>query len=667
MTTLEEPGTFGRNAATVDVRDIDSGEFAARYACDRFTAMVVASRLRYIIEHVCQGVLTSAFSLILRDWYDFAATLTAPPELDYLMPAVNEHSIYFIGTMMDAVRNTVEEFGPDNLRPGDVLVCNDPYRTGTHVNDTLFCRPVFRDGKVVTFVSIQAHMADMGGIVPAGFSGTKRNVYENGLVVGPNLLYRDERPVKSTWNFFFDNTRFGEIMAPDLITICESLKLGEQLVLETIDRYGLGVVFGAMRYACDAVESNLRRAIGQFPDGDYFGEGLIDCDGIDDSEEYVVKVKVSVRGERAEVDLSGTSRQARTSINCAWPDVKSIVAQCFKKLFDPRTSFTSGAFRPIDIILPEGTVVSALPPDGAIMLYWESSYALMSAFMKALSPALGAEAVGGEVLSFPLHNANGRREDGSTWISMAQTGGEHGAWGGSKVGDADSYNVNTAANSIDPPTESIEAEVPLVLARKEITIDTAGPGYHRGGAGILKDAIFLTDAEHYSMCLHMRDGYSHGVNGGFDSPNSGGVWIFEPEVVAPGGAPRLVGVGPDSYRASVPVAGILDEDTKRPDRVNGKLHYFARVPVWPTKRHAAFRYLTPGGGGWGDPFSREPERVLKDVRDEYVSIEGAARDYGVAVVGDPHHDPEGLRIDQDATFQLRSVGHSTPDGDPATG
>ncbi len=157
-------------AQALYLKDLSNEEFQRRYDCDRFTATVLANRYRYIVNHMCGGLLTTAFSIILRDWYDFAATISGPPEMDYPMPAVSNSLVLFLFTMPEAVSNTIEEYGVKNLRPGDVLVCNDPYRVGTHVNDVCFIRPVFYGEKLVGFVNIQAHMLDMGGSVPAGFS-----------------------------------------------------------------------------------------------------------------------------------------------------------------------------------------------------------------------------------------------------------------------------------------------------------------------------------------------------------------------------------------------------------------------------------------------------------------------------------------------------------------
>jgi N-methylhydantoinase B len=633
------------------LRDLSEAEFEERYHCDRFTATVLASRFRYTVQHMATGLLNNAFSLVLRDWYDFATTLSGPPEKNYPMPAVGESLVLFTGTMSDAIRNSVVEYGVDRLKPGDVLFCNDPFRTGTHVNDTCFIRPIFHEDKVVGFANLQAHLLDMGGPVPGGFNATQRNIYEGGIVIGPQLLYENDKPVKQAFNLLFDNIRFGSIILPDIKTIFENLALGERLVLETIDRYGIEAYHGACDYCLDVAAESMRDALERIPDGVYEASDWIDCDGVDDEEDYTVHVRITKRGGRAEVDLSGTSRQARTCVNGTWLDTKTAVGAAFKFLLDPRTPFTSGAYRDIDIVLPEGTFVSAMPPDGAVFLYWESTLTVLNAIFRALEGALGEHAVGGDFGSISGHNANGVLEDGTPWVSIGTTGGEHGPWGATREGDADSYTVFYLANNIDPATEAIESDVPVVLLRKEYAPDTAGAGANRGGAAVLKDSLWLDPSEHYSQPLHFKRASGMGVNGGRDG-RAGGVWVFEPEVFD---IPNERGMPPstfDTLRRGTAVAGVLDPETLEPDP-NGEYFFFARVPIWRTKPYTMFRYLTNGGGGWGDPLERPPERVLLDVRDEYVTIEGAARDYGVVVKGDPITDPEGLELDAEATVQLR--------------
>lgn len=644
------------------LRSLTDDAFEERFGCDRFTATVLANRYRYIVEHMCTGLLTNAFSVILRDWYDFAATISGPAHLDYAMPAASNSLHVFIGTMADAVRNAVEEYGPERLAPGDVLICNDPYRAGTHVNDVCFTRPVFADGQLFGFVNLRAHMLDMGGPVPGGFSSTKRNVYETGVVIAPQLLYCGDEPVRSTWSLIFDNARFGELMLPDVKTIYANLLLGESLLQESVQRYGRTASWGAMAYACDASAGSMALGISGVPDGEYLAEDLIDGDGIDDSEEYRLHVRIVVQGSRMEIDFSGSSRQARTAINAGWLDTKTAVYTALKFLLDPRSPFTSGALRNVDICLPQQAFMHALPPEGAIFLFWESTLPIVLTIFKALRDAPGVRGIAGDFGSLALHNANGVTPDGMPWVVVALTGGEHGPWGATAQGDADSYNVPFMGNNLDPAIEAVEASSPVLILRKEYVADTAGAGRFRGGAAVVKDSLWALEAEHHTMPLHFKTPSGFGVKGG-GAGTTGGVWMWEATSLDVANDGYIPALDDDVYQQSTPVAGVLDPETRRPDQ-EGEYFHFARVPVLRTQPGAVFRYLTNGGGGWGNPFERDPDLVKRDVRDGYVTLAGAERDYGVVITGDPEADPEGLIFDEDATRDRRSGNGESSSASP---
>ena len=633
------------------LREMSDAEFESLYSADRFTASVIRNRLHYAVEHMSTGFLREAFSPIIRDWYDFACTISGPPQQDYPMSVVSNSLVVFLGTMGEAVRNSVTEFGPENLRPGDVLICNDPYRAGSHVNDVLFVRPVFHDGEIVSFVNVRAHQLDIGGIVPGGFSGTKANVYENGLVIPPMLLYREDQPVRSTFSMIFDNSRFGEILLPDFKSIYQQLKLGERLMGENIERYGVDAYLGTLRYAVDTSAERMREALSKIPDGDYVGTALVDADGMDASEEYDIKVTLHVRGDRVEADLSGTSRQARTCINAGMLDAKTAIGVALTMLLDPEIPFTTGTWRNVDVVCPEGSLLNSMPPEGAIMMYWESTTSLITAVFEALNPVLGERAVAGDHGSISLHNASGVLDDGTPWANAAQCGGEHGPWGATKAGDGDSYTVLFMLNNLDPATEAIEHDAPVVLLRKEAATDSGGAGYNRGGASCMRDSLWLGAAEHWSSPFHTKRATGIGAYGAA-AGKLGAVWLFSEGVARIAERGELIPHNADAYGDSTPVAGMLDPEKKSLDP-DGEYFYFASESSWKTQPGAMFRYLTNGGGGWGNPLDREPERVLRDVRDGYVSVDAARNEYGVVVIGDPDLDPEGISVDADATAARR--------------
>jgi N-methylhydantoinase B len=638
------------NTSTTDrIRGLSEEEFAQEYGASRFSCNVLANRNRYVAEHIATNLVYKAFSPIISLNMDFVGAVIGPPELDYPLVGMNRGNFIFLGSLSTGVRNTVEEYGVDRLEPGDLLVCNDPFRVGNHVNDTCFIRPVFHEKRIVAFVVIRAHLLDIGGIIPGGFSLLKLNVFENGLVLPPMRMFHREEPVKETIRLVLDNSRFGETILPDFFTIQASCALGERLILESVRRHGTEAYLGAMRYSLDSSAEAMRRALLLLPDGEYEGEDILDTDGLDADEEYRFHVTVIKKGARVEVDCSGSSRQARTSLNGTPLDAQTIAALGLKVLLDPETPFTSGAYRDIDVVVPPGSVTSARP-DASTMFYWEVQSALLNAMMRALAEPLGSRAVGGAYGSTNLHTGEGRNPDGTPWFTAAELEAQFGGWGATDAGDADSHSGMFTLNQRVTPTEEIERRVPVLLMSKEYLADTGGPGTHRGGAALRKDSLFLSDGDHYLVPLHFRHPSGNGVHGGADGRVGGG-WFFEnPDVSVPESAYRIPEAS-DTAGATV-VSGVVDEEGRLD--AEGEFAFFGRRPVWTENRGSTLRWVTNGGGGWGDPFARELDAVLRDVRDGYVSPEGALRDYGVVVAGDPHEDPEGLRIDVAATARARA-------------
>jgi N-methylhydantoinase B len=511
----------------------------------------------------------------------------------------------------------------------------------------LFIRPVFHGTQLCGFVNIKAHQLDMGGSVAGGFSAHKMSVYENGLVLSPRALMKGGKPVRETWTLIFDNVRFGELLQLDMRTIVSCLDLGETLLLESIERYGKDAVLGAMRYVVDCDAERMAAALSRLPDGEWSGSALMDCDAIDDSEEYPIRCTIRKHGDRIEVDLSGTARQARGAINGTYLDAKTTVGIALKYLLDPNGPFTSGCYRPIDIVIPDGSVCSALPPDGVVFAYGESTNALLIAMFGALAKPLGARAIGGDISAPNLHSAVGKRPDGSPWVSIV-AGGQHGPWGATDAGDSDSYCSFYQVNGLDTPIEAHEAETPVVFLRRDYVTDSPGPGLHRSGAAVCKDTYWLDPVEHHLFTFRFKQSTGIGVNGGRDGP-TGGVWLWPPTTTE---SPRVRGSQPQDFATAIGVAGRLDPASNAP-RMDAPWVYFGRQR-WNTQPGATLRHMTNSGGGWDDPMRRPAAKVLEDVRDGYVSVEGAARDYGVVVSGDPHWNPEEIAVDEVETARLRS-------------
>ena len=631
------------------LRDLGEGEFYQRYGCDRFVAALLVNRFRYIVQHMTTKLMTNAFSFMIRDMMDFCVTISGPPEIGWPMPSTSPSNAVHWGAAADTVRVMFEEYGVDRLRPGDLMISNDSYRLGKHLNDMAFVRPLFHENRLIGAVHVTAHQLDLGSRTPAGFDMSSRTIWEDGLVLPPVLLCREGEFDKSVFNLIAANTRFPEAVLPDLSVIQANLALGEQLIRESIGKYGLDAYFGAMRYACDGAAEAMTRAIEALPEGRYEGRQTYDSDCLPDSPEYELVLSVVKSGSRLEIDFSGTSENSRSALNCHWVDVKSGVLLGLKMLLDPKHPANSGTLRNVDMLLPPGSMIYPDPP-AATMSYYELVEGIVQAIFQALGPVLGERAPAPNSSWVYLHHAHGRTLSGKEWANHAiATSMSSVPWGGTAAGDGDSNSLMPWLNFIDSGVEPREAMAPMVILSHEAMIDTAGPGQHRGGAGTRTDVLWCHAGVHRGTTLHAK-APSQGVSGG-QAGKLGGAWMLNPA-----GTPEVGAGWPDvtpqgaAHRQAIALAGLIDRITNQTDPCGD---YVSRDEPVAGGAGAIVRAIGSGAGGWGAPLTRDPDQVLRDVRDEYISVAAAARDYGVVVLGDPQHDPEALRIDAAETARLR--------------
>ena len=649
-----DPGSGTLGDTALRLRDLDDAQFRARYGCDRFTATVLRNRCRYVAAHMVSQVVTHAFSPVIREGFDICSMVSGPPETGYAMAAVSETMPLFYGSIPDAVRITMEEYGVENLKPGDVLIVNDYYRVGTHLNDAIVMRPVFHDDRIVAIVCIRAHFMDVGGIVMGGFDKVKRTTWEDGLRIPPMLFFSEGKPVRSTMNLLYDNTRVASLCVPDLLTEVQALEMGAQALEQSIERYGADALVGTVRYACDLSAEAMADGFRLLPDGVYEGEDWLDTDGLPNSPRYTVRVRITKVGDRVEVDLRGSSPPTRTAVNGAWPDIKTGVALALKSLLDPATPVTSGTLRNVDVVVPPSALFNVGPPLPC-QNYFLVVYTLVHAVYRALNPALGERAIAlGFTLGYPT--GYGVRYDGNEG-SLTDVGGPTiiGAWGATRDGDADSAQQFPSGNLVDPGAEVYEQTGAAMWMSSDYAPDSGGAGLHRGGAGILYDILWRVPAAHgmsMNVDANRPGGGVGGVYGGQAGPTTTG-WLFADGSISDGGTtiPELpTTLESDLYLAAIPFSGMINPETHRYDPDGELIVVDDRIPG---ECGAIVRVINAGGGGWGDPLQRDPELVLRDVRDEYVSIEGAARDYGVVVNGEVRH-PERMVVDEAATTELRA-------------
>ena len=235
------------------------------------------------------------------------------------MAAVSQTVPNHVGSIPDAVRITLEEYGLDQLQSGDLITCNDYFRVGTHLNDVVFIRPLIINGELLGALTLRCHQMDLGGIAPGGFQVLKRDRYEDGLAIPPMKLFARGKPVPEVVKVFMGNTRAGALIYNEMHTVYACLRMGETLIEDSIAKYGKDAYLGAIRYTDDVSAETMRVALETLPDGVYEGEEILDTDFLPNSPQYRIKMRINKRGGRAEVDLSGSSVAACSAMNSAWP------------------------------------------------------------------------------------------------------------------------------------------------------------------------------------------------------------------------------------------------------------------------------------------------------------------------------------------------------------
>jgi len=365
-------------------------------------------------------------------------------------------------------------------------------------------------------------------------------------------------------------------------------------------------------------------------------------------------------------------------------DAANGVYTALKFLCDPHNPNNAGAFRCISVVAPEGTFITARPP-AATTMYFDAAEAVFNAVTKAIlsgggpgkehragfgghygsnmgllmtgttdaPPSSGRRDAAGGVgerlaaatqsipVVFPDETGSGKKLFVAPMLAL-------GGFGASCDGDGESFVSMSQQNIMDMSIESIEEDHPVVVLRKEFVADTGGPGEHRGGAGVVYDRMLAGDADVYPMLLHLRI-LPWGSGDGGAAGRPGGAWIGEPSSNGNGGSPARTWLGDDPPIR--PLAGYFDAAGQATAPGEGQwVSGLADVAAGPG---TLFRVRTPGAGGWGTAWQRDPDAVLRDVRDGYVSVGGARADYGVVVTGDPETEPGALAVDRDATDELR--------------
>jgi N-methylhydantoinase B len=576
---------------------------ARKAAADAVLTAIVRNGVLAVTEEMKTNLMRTAYNMIIYEALDFTVGLfTAEGET----VSIGLGLPMFIRGMSETIKAKLRRFGSENLEPGDILVTNDAYLTGSHLNHFTFSLPIFHQGVLAGFACCMAHWPDVGGTL----DGVTTDIYSEGLQI-PIMKYQRAGVVnEELLEILRMNVRLPERAMGDLRAQITAVKTGERRFLELLDRYGRGEVLAAIRNIMDHSEAAARARTRAIPDGTYEAESFMDDDGVDIGRRIPIKVRVIKKGDEMTIDLSEVSRQVRGFFNSGATTGYACAQVAYKCLTSPTDyPVNDGSFRSLKVILSPGTIVSAVKP--AAMRWWMTfPMTIVDTIFKAMQQAIPERSIAGHHADLLVTLLNGiSPRDGRFYI--ANVGPLGGGWGAKQNEDGMSATVcMNDGDTHNSPCEQVEAKFPILFERHALREDSGGPGRHRGGLGTEQVVQALAP-----MMMNVQVDRVHcppwGLDGGED------------------------GMG---NQVALRIGG--KEITDLPN---------AKVLTRKLQPGDAFTLRAGGGGGFGSPLERPVERVAADVRQGYVSLQAARDRYGVVL------DAGTLHVDAKATLKLREA------------
>ncbi len=563
---------------------------------------VVRNALVAVTEEMALALRRSAYSTNIRTRQDFSCALF-DPELRVVAQAFTQP--VHLGSMVQIVPRAVRNYGPERLGPGDMLVTNDPYGGGVHLNDVTMIAPAFADGALVGYVANLAHHVDVGGGAPASI-GAFREVFQEGVIIPAVRICAGGMVVDDIFRLILAQIRSKRETPGDLRAQIAANVTGERRVRELVERYGRAAVSDDIAELLDYTRRRTQGELARLPQGVYGAEGFVDNDGYSDQK---VRLRAAVTIDDAGVtfDLTGSDPQRRAPVNATFAQTYSACAYALKCLVDPDVPVNQGFYDALQIVAPLGTVVNCQPP-APVVGGWETNSRLTDVIFRALAPAMGAGAIAGTKGMMAQAGFGGidprRNEYYCFYEALA------GGYGARRTSDGPDAVQTHGQNTENGPIEEIEANYPVQIARYELIPDSEGPGRQRGGLGLRRDYLFPDHAVTFTILSDRDREGPWGIDGG------------------------------EAGRCAEYFAISADGRSRR-------LGSKTTVELQPGD---TLSFRTCGGGGQGSPLERDPTLVLADVRQGKVSPARAREVYGVAI------DPETWTVNAGETGRLRSDG-----------
>ncbi|MFP3928160.1 MAG: hydantoinase B/oxoprolinase family protein [Desulfobacteraceae bacterium] len=564
---------------------------------DPITLEVMRNACQSVAEEMGAALIRTALSPNIKDRRDCS---TAIYTADGDLVAQAEHIPLHLGLMVSVVRKTLERYPIERLEPGDAIITNDPYISGSHLPDVVMITPVFLEGECVALLANLAHHVDMGGMVPGGMPTISTEIFQEGIRIPPVKLKKKGEVDEEIMGLISNNVRTSYEMRGDFQAQMAANNVGERRIREVISRYGVDETRFYMDAIMDYAERRMTNAINDLPRGDFVFEDYLEGDGLTD-DLLKIAVSLSISDGRILVDFTGTNDQARGSVNSTRAVTLACVYYALKSAIGPELPSSGGTFRPVEVITPEGTLVNPRFPAPVSNANINTSQRITDVILGALSKVIPERVPAASTGSMSIFTVGGLDPRTDEYYSYVETyGGGQGALFNSD--GMDGVHVHMT-NTMNTPTEVIEIAYPLRVERYGLVPDSEGPGRFRGGLGLTREITTVNHRTTISIGTERRAIRPWGLEGG-----------------KPGGASATWVIEANGTRRDLP--------TKTTTQVEPGTRIVLQ---------------TAGGGGFGDPLKRDPELVRRDVMEGFISVERAASEYCVAVGTDGSIDEEGTR------------------------
>ncbi len=570
---------------------------------DKILVSVLQRRFKSITEEMSITLTKTTRSPILCEAKDFVTGLY-DGQGKMLEQTENLPILSFsLGPVCEYI---VKYFG-EEIYPGDVIFHNDVFSMGNQNNDVAVYKPIFYQDKLIAWTAAKGHQADIGGAVPGGYNPKATEVFQETLRIPPVKVYERGKLRKDVWDLIFANIRF-EIVAADMRAQIGSCVVGERGILKLVEKYGLDVFESHKEYLFDSTEKMMQAEIKTIPNGVYRGESTVYYDGRTPGSKYKIRVKITVKDGEIDFDYSETDPQTDGFVNGTYTSSASATLLTFLQMVNPDIPHNDGMVRPVKINIPEGTILNARYP-AATTFGNHLCPPNADAIIRALSQAIPKRVTAGwnQLLCYLTSGYDTRKKDNYVDIGFMGLKGGSGATRG-----VDGYDhigmIDASGGVLDQDYEMFEQQTPHLLLNHEFWPDSAGAGRWRGGLGV--ETRFRIGGEKTKV-VTFGDG---DVEPPFGLFGGKGATLNKIELRYPDG--RVYKTTSKDLVENVPSGTVLFQQAG-------------------------------GGGGYGNPYLRDPARVAEEVKNGIISIQKARQDYGVVI------DPKTFEASSKETEKLR--------------